>query len=300
MAIDAEPGRVVGTMSIEVRRVDAFTRDEAGGNPAGVVLSAETLGSDTMQAIAAKLGYSETAFLTARNARDYQVRFFAPKKEVAICGHATVALFHVLAETTGLLGATRMQCGVGSLGVAVEEDGRVFLAQKTPEVGEGAAKSRLATALGIPESDLTEPLDAHRVASTGLRKIFTRVVSREVLNALNPKREAVEALSQSYGAIGVYVYTAAPALDPADYYCRNYAPVVGIWDDAATGTSAAALTGVLRETSDGAVESLRTVFFQGDPVGLPSRIETQWRGDELWVGGHATTVDQFDLELSTL
>ena len=96
-------------MSIEVRRVDAFTRDEAGGNPAGVVLSAETLSPDTMQAIAAKLGYSETAFLTARTARDYEVRFFAPKKEVAICGHATVALFHVLAETTGLRGATRMR-----------------------------------------------------------------------------------------------------------------------------------------------------------------------------------------------
>ena len=287
-------------MSIEVRRVDAFTRDKAGGNPAGVVLSAETLSPDTMQAIAAKLGYSETAFLTARHADNYEVRFFAPKKEVAICGHATVALFHVLAETGGVRGVTRMQCGVGTLGVAVEEDRRVFLAQKTPEVAEGADKSRLAAALGIPEADLVEPLDAHRVASTGLRKIFTRVVSREVLNGLNPDREAVEALSQSYGAIGVYVYAAAPELDPADWYCRNYAPVVGIWDDAATGTSAAALTGVLRETSGAELTSSTTVFFQGDPVGLPSRIETQWRGEELWVGGHATTVEHFDLELSTL
>ena len=147
---------------------------------------------------------------------------------------------------------------------------------------------------------MVEPLDAHRVASTGLRKIFTRVVSREVLNGLNPDREAVEALSQSYGAIGVYVYAAAPALDTADWYCRNYAPVVGIWDDAATGTSAAALTGVLREISGAELTSPDNCILPGDPVGLPSRIETQWRGEELWVGGHATTVEHFDLELSTL
>ena len=97
-----------------------------------------------------------------------------------------------------------------NFGVAVEEDRRVFLAQKTPEVAEGLISPGLRPLLQ-DLTDLVEPLDAHRVASTGLVKIFTGWQTREVPNGLNPDREAVEALSQSYGAIGVYVYAVAPA-----------------------------------------------------------------------------------------
>ena len=164
-------------MSIEVRRVDAFTRDKVGGNPAGVVLSAETLSPDTMQAIAAKLGYSGSSwFLTARHADNYEVRFFTPKKEVAIAVMQRSRSFMFSPRRLGCVEPPVCSAVSEVLGVAVEDDRRVFLAQKTPEVGEGADKSRLAAALGIPEADLVEPLDAHRVASTGLR-FFTRVVS---------------------------------------------------------------------------------------------------------------------------
>lgn len=284
-------------MSVRVHRVDAFTRDAEGGNPAGVVLEAGRLSPETMQEIAAKLGYSETAFLISETDETFTIRFFAPSKEVAICGHATVALFHTLSRLRGLSGTCTMRCGVGELSVNIETSGRVFLSQKAPVVEAPMERAPIAAALGIDEDDLVAELDAHRVASTGLRKIFAEVRERETLNVLDPNEDAIRRLSEAHEAIGIYVYTAAPNADVADWYCRNYAPVVGIWDDAATGTSAAALSGVLAKRDLPEGKKNRWVFFQGDPIGVPSRIDTHWQSEELWVGGEGTIVETFDLEL---
>ena len=75
--------------------VDAFTDQPFGGNPAGVVL----LDSDAfpkeelMLQIAAELRYSETAFVKRHSAQEFSIRYFTPKAEVELCGHATVASF---------------------------------------------------------------------------------------------------------------------------------------------------------------------------------------------------------------
>jgi PhzF family phenazine biosynthesis protein len=287
-------------MSLTVRRVDAFTRDGRGGNPAGVVLDGGALDATQMQAIAATLGYSETAFLVARTGHAFSVRFFAPSKEVAICGHATVALFHTLKTLHGIDGQCLMHCGVGELQVQVTADMGILLAQKSPQVEGPLEASLVADALGIDVGSLSTDIQAHRVASTGLKKIFAEVTSREILNGLAPDRAALTALSESQGAIGVYIYTKAGPTDHADWYCRNYAPLVGIWDDAATGTSAAALTGVLADRGITKQGQGPWIFFQGDPIDTPSRIDTQWQGDELWVGGQASIAETFELKLESL
>src|SRR5205823_7779012 len=77
---------------MDVLRYAAFTDDPAGGNPAGVVLDAAGMSDEQMLAVAAGVGYSETAFLTGSNgAGEYDLRYFSPLAEVAFCGHATVA-----------------------------------------------------------------------------------------------------------------------------------------------------------------------------------------------------------------
>ena len=88
------PEPPVGTPRPEALRYSSFTHDPAGGNPAGVVLDASGLDDAAMLAIAAEVGYSETAFVTAADerARRFRVRYFSPLAEVAFCGHATVAL----------------------------------------------------------------------------------------------------------------------------------------------------------------------------------------------------------------
>ena len=87
-------------MIAQVLRYAAFTVDGQGGNPAGLVLDARGLDATQMQAIAADVGYSETAFLVARpdESNVYDVRYFSPKREVPFCGHATIAAAVALAE----------------------------------------------------------------------------------------------------------------------------------------------------------------------------------------------------------
>ena len=80
----------------EILRYAAFTANGRGGNPAGVVLDARGLADADMLAIAADLGYSETAFLSGND-----IRYFSPLAEVPFCGHATIATAVALAERDG-------------------------------------------------------------------------------------------------------------------------------------------------------------------------------------------------------
>ena len=90
-------------MSVDILRYSAFTDTPAGGNPAGIVLDATGLDESTMQAIAAEVGYSETAFLTVAgdDGRSFDIRYFAPSIEVPFCGHATIATGVALGERLG-------------------------------------------------------------------------------------------------------------------------------------------------------------------------------------------------------
>ena len=87
--------------TVKVKQIDVFTNNAFSGNPAGVVSEAEILSKEEMQLIACEMSLSETAFIVkpSRNSdADYGVRFFTPKNEVDLCGHATIATVHALAE----------------------------------------------------------------------------------------------------------------------------------------------------------------------------------------------------------
>ena len=96
-------------MSGEVLRYAAFPAGDAGGNPAGVVLDARGMTDEEMLAVAAEVGFSETAFLfpaASSAGRMYgvseaQVRYFSPLAEVPFCGHATIATAVAHAERHG-------------------------------------------------------------------------------------------------------------------------------------------------------------------------------------------------------
>ncbi len=80
-----------------IYQVDAFSTKVFGGNPAAVCLLKEWLKPETMQSIAAENNLAETAFVVKRES-DYEIRWFTPEIEVALCGHATLASAHVLFE----------------------------------------------------------------------------------------------------------------------------------------------------------------------------------------------------------
>src|SRR4051812_35964017 len=139
---------------MDVLRYAAFTGDPSGGNPAGVVLDASGMSDDDMLAVAAEVGYSETAFVTGSNAGgDYELRYFSPVAEVAFCGHATIATAVALPESGELMFHTR------SGPVAVTANGRgATLTSVEPHVTELEDLGALLTALRWSREDLDESL----------------------------------------------------------------------------------------------------------------------------------------------
>ena len=113
---------------MNVHVVYAFSKDGIGGNPAGVVLCSVPLPSSQMQQIAAEAGYSETAFIEMIDNNTQQIRFFAPSKEVALCGHATIASYSWLFQQKYIaLGQHTMLCKAGPQQIIVEKDGSISI-----------------------------------------------------------------------------------------------------------------------------------------------------------------------------
>ena len=80
--------------------VDSFTREKFKGNPAAVCLPDTELEVEIMQKIATEIGFSETAFIKQITDNTYSIRFFTPKIEIPLCGHATLASSKIIFDTT--------------------------------------------------------------------------------------------------------------------------------------------------------------------------------------------------------
>jgi PhzF family phenazine biosynthesis protein len=253
-----------------IARYAAFSDDPKGGNPAGVVLDAAGLSDDQMLAIAADLGYSETAFVTERRPdRRFRVRYFSPLAEVSFCGHATVATAVALGP-----GEHVFVTGAGEVPVSVDDDRRATLTSVAPVVSDLDPDdlAALLAALRWSETDLDETLPP-RVGYAGVFHPILAAASRRRLAELDYDVPALKALMEARGwtTVQLIFRTADDAFDVRDPF-----PVGGVYEDPATGAAAAALGGYLRElwlVPDDATIELR----QGDDLGRPSRITVELR-----------------------
>lgn len=269
-----------------VLRYTAFSRDPEGGNPAGVVLDASALDDAAMLAVAAELGYSETAFLTAPPAdlggepgRAFTLRFFSPKAEVSFCGHATVAASVALGERIGpgeLLFATP----AGTVPVTVAADEGVLRATLTsvaPHTEEIAAPdlAEALAALRWPAADLDAELPP-KIAYAGARHLVLGAASRERLADLDYDFGRLEALMRRLDLTTVQlVWRAGPRL----FHVRDPFPVGGVVEDAATGAAAAAFGAYARELGLVPEEAVLTLH-QGEDMGRPGVLTVALRAGD--------------------
>ena len=247
----------------EIQRYAAFTSDPAGGNPAGVVLDAAGLDDAKMLAIAAELGYSETAFVTGRPGGAYRVRYFSPLAEVPFCGHATVATAVALGSGDHLF-----VTNAGEVPVVVI-DGVATLTSVPASIaplGDGDLAA-LLSALHWSATDL-DPALPPRIAFAGAYHPVLAVTSRQRLAGLDYDVPALKALMTERGWTTVQLVHRAGA---GVFDVRDPFPVGGVYEDPATGAAAAAFGGYLRAL--GLVEPEATLLLrQGDDLGRPSRI----------------------------
>jgi PhzF family phenazine biosynthesis protein len=251
-------------------RYAAFDVDREGGNPAGVVLDAGALDADRMLAIAAEVGYSETAFLVP-SADGYAVRYFSPLAEVPFCGHATIASAVALAERDGV-GDLLFTTKAGPVTVSTQlTDGRVTATLTTvaPTVTP-AADADVLLALNalrwlIGELDPTLP---PAVANAGASHLVLAAATRERLADLDYDYDALGALMADRGWTTVQLVWRA---GPAEFQSRNPFPPGGVREDPATGAAAGAFGAYLRERGL-VTPPAQVIINQGVDLGRPSRL----------------------------
>ncbi|HZP28795.1 MAG TPA: PhzF family phenazine biosynthesis protein [Acidimicrobiia bacterium] len=216
---------------VEIFGVDAFTNEAFRGNPAAVCLLDAPADAAWMQAVAAEMNLSETAFVvtTPLPGGELPLRWFTPAVEVALCGHATLASAHVLFGTGRLprSAGARFATASGVLGAAAGADGSV-------ELDFPALPSEPA-----PEpSGLTGALGARVVVT--LRNTHDLLVELEDAAAVRALTPDVAALA-AFDTRAVVVTARAETGRAADFVSRCFAPRVGVPEDPVTGSAHCAL-----------------------------------------------------------
>jgi PhzF family phenazine biosynthesis protein len=249
----------------------AFADGPGGGNPAGVVLDAGELRDDEMLAIAAEVGYAETAFVTdGPTGRTATLRYFSPVAEVPFCGHATVATAVVLAGLVGT-GPMRFTTAVGPFDVDTWTGADGVVAAFTsvdPVVGpiDATVLDRLLAVLGLQRDDLA-PDHPPRLSSTGNTHPVLVPADAAVFDRLAFDPTDLRALMVEQGWLGTV--TVLHRLGPLEYEARNPFPVGTMDEDPATGSAAASTGAYLR--AEGLIDPpARVTIRQGRHVGRPS------------------------------
>ena len=252
-------------------RYAAFTRRPEGGNPAGVWIGDKLPSPETMQQIAAEVGYSETAFVTPASGPERTVRYYSPEVEVSFCGHATIAAGVVMGEREGD-GTYRLATAVGEVPVTVRTRDGVREAALTSVVpqytsaSEALVKEVLA-ALGWRIDQLDASIPPAR-AYAGAWHLVLAAADATRLGRLDYDFDRLKALMLQDGVTTLQLVWR----EHADlFHARNPFPVGGVVEDPATGAAAAALGGYLREAK--LITAPTTILIrQGEAMGRPSRL----------------------------
>lgn len=209
----------------KIYQIDAFADEVFGGNPAAVCILTDWLADDLMQNIAAENNLAETAFVV-KGANNYEIRWFTPTIEVALCGHATLASAHVLFEYFDLDSdiINLHSRHSGALSVSKNED---LLTLNFP--------ADTINEVSLP-ADILNGFDKKPIAVYKGKTDYMLVYEKqEDIEQSNPN---LHILRQS-DARGIII--TAPG-DTVDFVSRFFAPGSGVDEDPVTGSAHTTLT----------------------------------------------------------
>ena len=249
--------------------VAAFAETEGGGNPAGVWVGEELPSAGEMQAIAAEVGYSETAFVAPLHGAHRTVRYFSPETEVPFCGHATIAAGFVLGGDRASLTYT-FATPAGDVPVTVRtRNGRTDVSLTSVDTAQRAVDAAvldeaLAT-LALDRKDLDPAIPA-ALAFAGAWHLVLAVADAARLASLDYDFDRLKRLM-----LEQELTTLQLVWRESDecFHARNPFPVGGVIEDPATGAAAAAFGGYLRDS--GIIKApFSFEIRQGEAMGRPS------------------------------
>jgi PhzF family phenazine biosynthesis protein len=237
-------------VQVDVHVANAFIDGPSGGNPAGIVLDANGLTTAQKLAVARQVGLSETAFVSRSDIATIRLEFFTPARQIAHCGHATIATFSLLRQR-GLLGdGMHSKETIDGLRAIRVDGNRAYMEQRAPAytriAAESALGARALAALGVASSDLLAGVDPW-VVNTGNSFLLVPLADERRVAALRPDLAQVAALSDELDLIGVYAFTTTTKQPGRQAGARMFAPRFGIDEEAGTGMAAGPLACFLHD-----------------------------------------------------
>ena len=254
--------------------VDAFTSRPFSGNPAAVCLVGEPHDATWMQAVAAEMNLSETAFVRPLG-RNFELRWFTPATEVDLCGHATLAAAHVLWQQ----------------GVVPQNDPIRFSTRSGTLTAERKGDHIELDFPATSATETTPPLGL--IEALGVAPTFVGRSRFDYLIAVETARE-VRSLKPDFGKLASVeargtIVTSRSDDSRFDFISRFFAPAAGVNEDPVTGSAHCCLGPFWKERLG--KESMTA--YQASPRGGVIRVRA---GEErVMLGGEAITVWQGEL-----
>lgn len=236
--------------TLTFKKIDAFASKNSSGNPAAVIYleSIDDLSSSEMLQIAKELkGFvSEVGFVSPGTESDYQLRYFSSEREVAFCGHATIAILNdivandPIAQTKSWLSiATKTHRLMVENRYETEES--VYISAPAPLFSERTIElADIAAALDCPTADLDRETPP-QIVNAGLETLVISMAGLESVLSASPSLQDLNTFCSQIGVDIMILYSPETAAQDTHYRTRVFAPTFGYLEDPATGSGNAAL-----------------------------------------------------------
>lgn len=280
----------------DIVHCDVFSSKPGTGNPLAVVLDAQGLETEQMQAIAHWLNLAETTFVLPATApdADYRVRIFTTRKEIAFAGHPSIGTAHALLDS-GLLprepGLLRQECKAGILPLKLR-----------PELQNNAIAVRVPSARIVryatsADSGLIAALPGDcwgqlkpALVEGGRRWWLAEMHNENAVRQFQPDSATIARLAAETDSLGLCIF--APAVHGHYRMAVRAFPLgVGISEDPASGAANAAITAFLAEAGELERYGQRYTVSQGREIGHDALLSLECDGaGDIWVGGDSHTI----------
>ena len=259
-------------IKLDVPVVNAFVDHGRGGNPAGVVLNAERFSPAQQQQIAARVGLSETAFVSPSSASDFTLHFWTPTRQIAHCGHATIATFSYLVQQGLVTGEHSSKETIDGTRAIVLRGDMAFMEQRAPRYSppDPVSAETIMASLGLEVADLL-PGFTPIVVNTGVNCLVVPLPDERSLTRIRPDMAAINDVSEQLDLVEYYVFSRETRVAGRDAGARMFAPRYGIPEEAATGMAAGPLACYLYDYLG--VKKTTLVIEQGHLMDPPSPSE---------------------------
>jgi PhzF family phenazine biosynthesis protein len=287
-------------MKVKVKVLNAFIDNNQGGNPAGVVMDADKLNHQQKLSIAKQIGLSETAFVSKSSIADYKLDFYTPNRQIAHCGHATIAVFSYLAENQNLSQGWYTKETIDGTRKILIENNSAYMEQLAPKYTEiESYQNRVVKSLNLNQTQILEkPL----LVNTGNSFVIIGVKDQQTLAQLNIDFDSIKTISEQLDLIGYYVYTLETHNLKNDASTRMFFPRYGVDEEAATGMAAGPMACYLYDKV-GIKKSkfiIEQGFFMPQPSASKIQVDLKLEKDQitsLMAGGKAKLTKQIVIEI---